>query len=75
MDSMDGGTVFTVGEFVQHVENALFIDYDGIGFYATAQNIDDDNLVIDVSSEKAIPSNIIKGNVHKGYTHIVWYNK
>ena len=62
----DYGDLMTLEEFIQHVENGYFIDYDGQGEYATDTH---------VTGITVIPSDIIKGNINEEYTHVVWYNR
>jgi hypothetical protein len=60
------GSYFTLEEFKECVASGGFIDWDGTGYYATAWY------------ETAIPcrpSDIAKGIVIDGYSHVTWYNK
>ena len=56
----------TLAEFVNDCQEGYFIDYDGWGHYGT------ETMESDLS---ICPSDIIKGNYRKDFTHIYWYNK
>lgn len=61
------GDKFTIEEFIQHVRDGLFINYDGSGYYATEE---------EVSRIPAIPSEIEYTQWGMtGFTHVAWFNK
>jgi hypothetical protein len=61
----DEDDVYTVAEFLQHVADHSFIDYDGFGYPVKNGKYDPD-IVISPSKIDQIPSDA---------THIVWYNR
>lgn len=62
----DEDDVYTVEEFLQHVESGSFIDYDGFG-EPVKDGLSDPSIVICPSQAKhAIPADA---------THIVWFNR
>jgi len=59
------GDLFTVREFMCSVESGLFIDNDGIGYYATDTQMSD---------LEAIPSQF-NPDIDPIFTHVMWFNK
>ena len=63
----DYGDVFTLEEFQKHVDEGMFIDYDGTGYY-----------MVDEKTETAVPcrpSDVKSGIVFRHVSHVAWYNK
>lgn len=58
--------LMTIEDFIECCENELFIDSDGIGYYATKDK---------ESSIEVCPSEIMSGRYRKDFTHVTWYNK
>jgi hypothetical protein len=65
-DIPEYGDHMTLEHFKQNCEDGLFIDYDGVGYYATSTQ---------ESDIEVYPSDITSGNINNNFTHIVWYNK
>lgn len=65
------GDIFTLEEFIQHVDSRALIDYDGHGHYANVANneMDRDTWVY--------PSMIYRNpdGVDRQWTHVVWFNR
>jgi len=59
-------SLYTLEEFIEHVKNGVFVDTDGHGYYANSKFF---------STEYAWPSELLKGNVLEGWTHVAWFNK
>ena len=60
------GDTFTLENFIELVNDGLFIDSDGYGYYATE----------DAKSDVYIyPSDIKEGLYRCDFTHIIWFNK
>lgn len=60
------GDTFTLENFIELVNDGLFIDSDGYGYYATE----------DAKSDVYIyPSDIKEGLYRSDFTHIIWFNK
>lgn len=62
----DYGDVFTAQEFEATVKDGGSIDYDGHGYYATADRM---------TNQRAVPSRIKEHGLLPGWTHVVWFNK
>ena len=60
------GDLMTLNEFKESCEDALFIDYDGSGKYATKTQM---------STIPVYPSDVTKGILREDFTHVVWFNK
>jgi len=56
----------TLETFIANVNCGGFIDYDGIGNYATNTQM---------SNIEIYPSDIKSGTYRKDFTHIVWFNR
>lgn len=60
------GDTFTLEKFIELVNDGLFIDSDGYGYYATE----------DAKSDVYIyPSDIKEELYRSDFTHIIWFNK
>jgi hypothetical protein len=55
----------TLEEFTSNVKAGAFIDYDGMGYYATDKEMTDIRLNL---------PEIAKGNM-LAFSHVVWFNK
>lgn len=62
----DYADVMTLDEFVEAVKQGVFVNDDGSGYYATAT---------EMSDVPAVPSEIRKGLLQPGFTHVAWFNK
>lgn len=60
------GDHMTMEEFIETCESGCFIDYDGHGRYATAEQMSD---------EMVLPSDVTSGNVNRRWTHVMWFNR
>lgn len=58
--------LMTIQEFIDSVKDGLFNDDDGHGRYANG---------LLMSPEMIYPSDVVKGVVLEGWTHIAWFNK
>jgi hypothetical protein len=58
--------LMTMQEFIDSVKDGLFVDDDGHGRYANSMMM---------SPELIYPSDVIKGVVLEGWTHVAWFNK
>jgi hypothetical protein len=57
-------------EFLDDVESACLIDYDGYGMWATETEMLNDH------NQKVWPSDFIENKKPKeGFTHVVWFNR
>jgi hypothetical protein len=63
------GNLYTIADFVALVNDGMFIDYDGTGYFATAFGMSRENI--------ARPSFIKKEDysVPTWATHVMWFNK
>lgn len=59
------GSTFTLEKFINLVNDGMFIDEDGVGYYATETGKSD--IMI-------FPSDILEGLYRKDFTHIIWFN-
>lgn len=59
--------VMTLYKFRRAVADGLFIDYDGVGFYANEDEEDETFYVR--------PSEIVKHQAPVWATHVAWYNR
>ena len=62
----DYAHLMTVDAFVADVKAGNYIDYDGMGYYATET---------EMSRLRARPSVMVTGEVSKTFTHVAWFNK
>jgi hypothetical protein len=62
----DYGDLMTLGDWLDCVESGGFIDYDGLGRYATDK---------EMSNIYVVPSDVEKGKVDKSWSHVVWFNR
>ena len=60
------GDQFTLEEFKNEVENGLFIDDDGYGYYATETT---------KSDIYVYPSDFTENIYRDDFTHIIWFNR
>jgi len=58
--------VMELDDFIQNCKLGGFIDYDGVGYYATATH---------ESTVKVRPSEVMDGLVNREFTHVAWYNR
>jgi len=65
-DSTEYGDFFTLKEFIDMCECGGFIDYDGHGNYATAEQCTNINIS---------PSHVMKKIHLTEFTHVMWYNR
>ena len=63
------GDVFKIGDFITLCEMGGFIDYDGHGYLATKDKMSE----VFIKPSMFTAFNPYKP--HKGFTHIVWFNK
>ena len=63
----DYGDLMTIEEFIKHVDNKLFINYDGTGRYAFEDKESDYRFDFDEYN--------FYGKYDKRFTHIMWFNK
>lgn len=63
----DYGELMTMKEFVDCCKMGGFIDYDGWGYYATSEAINEQKTII--------PSHVMKGRYDKAYSHVLWVNR
>ena len=66
MDDLDKECLMTIKEFKSHCKYGGIMDSDGIGYYAT------DN---EVSNIEASPRAFVNGIIRSDFTHVCWYNK
>lgn len=66
MDDLDKECLMTIKEFKSHCRYGGIMDSDGIGYYAT------DN---EVSNIEASPRAFVNGIIRSDFTHVCWYNK
>ena len=60
------GELMAMEDFIDAVKCGALIDYDGFGYYALENK----------QSNKIIrPSDIRKGRILHGFTHVKWYNR
>lgn len=62
--------LITMDDWISSVKAGLFIDYDGMGVYASATH----KMKYDPST-CVCPSMVKEGKINTQQTHIVWYNK
>lgn len=60
------GSHMPMEEFIGYCKTGGFIDYDGYGNYATETQCSDFTVT---------PSDVIRGSIRNGWTHVVWYNR
>ena len=69
--------VYTMEDWINNVKVGGFIDYDGFGDYAIdgykyQPPCNEDNVY---AEPWVYPSDVKKGKINMGFTHIVWYNR
>lgn len=71
------GDLMTMEEFIASVKAGLFIDYDGFGNYSDGKRVLHRTLSEENDYEPLIvnPSDVKKGKIRKGFSHVVWYNR
>lgn len=71
------GDLMTMEEFINSVKAGLFIDYDGFGNYSDGKRVLQRTLSKENNYEPLIvkPSDVKKGKIRKGFSHVVWYNR
>ncbi len=62
----DYGDLMTLEDWLACVDAGGFIDYDGFGNYSDGKQM---------SNKTVKPSDVEKGKVDKGWTHVVWFNR
>ena len=65
-NELDRECLMTINEFKSNCRYGVFMDSDGVGYYATDK---------EVSNIEASPSTFVKGIIREDFTHICWYNK
>ena len=65
-NELDRECLMTINEFKSNCRYGIFMDSDGVGYYATDK---------EVSNIEASPSAFVKGIIREDFTHICWYNK
>ena len=65
-NELDRKCLMTINEFKSNCRYGIFMDSDGVGYYATDK---------EVSNIEASPSAFVKGIIREDFTHICWYNK
>jgi hypothetical protein len=78
------GEHMTLDRFIEDCKSGSLIDYDGLGYYATKDNISNKSIVPSDVTGNAERFNMKTGqfikykkkiNVDKNFTHVVWLNK
>ena len=66
------GDLMTIEQFAEDVNDGLFTDYDGVGYYSDGKTYEHENIV-SISSLRNTPNR----NLSKllGFSHIIWFNK
>ena len=65
-NELDRECLMTINEFKSNCRYGIFMDSDGVGYYATDK---------EVSNIETSPSAFVKGIIREDFTHICWYNK
>ena len=65
-NELDRKCLMTINEFKSNCRYGVFMDSDGVGYYATDK---------EVSNIEASPSAFVKGIIREDFTHVCWYNK
>ena len=63
----DRGDLMTIDDFVDECKSGLLIDYDGVA-HPVVNNKMNGNIFLK-------PSQVLKGEYDKRFTHIVWFNR
>jgi len=62
------GDLMTLERFIDCCNSGGFIDYDGVGQYATSSRM--------LSGRRGVfPSEIKEGKIDRRWSHIVWFNR
>ena len=69
-DLPDFGDVMPLSEWIKHVEEGGFIDYDGYGHYVTK-----DGKMVANKNKVVRPSHLKAGLIDCSYDLIVWFNR
>jgi hypothetical protein len=70
--------MYTIDDFVKMCKNRSFIDYDGMGNWATSTHVDANKSEIPwiyPSGVAAMLPEEIQQKKDEGYTHVAWYNR
>lgn len=62
----DYGAHMPLAEFISCCESGFFIDYDGVGNYASAT---------EMFPQEVYPSDVQRKNIDRQFSHVVWFNK
>ena len=65
-NELDRECLMAINEFKSNCRCGVFMDSDGVGYYATDK---------EVSNIEASPSAFVKGIIREDFTHVCWYNK
>ena len=65
-NELDRECLMTINEFKSNCRYGVFMDTDGVGYYATDK---------EVSDIKASPNAFRYGIIREDFTHVCWYNK
>lgn len=60
------GDLYTIDEFKSAVKHRLFVDSDGIGYYATETS---------KSDVEVLPSDFEENIIREDFSHIMWFNR
>ena len=63
---LDRTCLMTINEFKSNCRYGVFMDTDGVGYYATDK---------EVSNIEASPNAFRQGIIREDFTHVCWYNK
>lgn len=61
------GDIFSLDKFIEACNTHCLIDWDGTGYYVLGDMMDRD--------AEARPSDIVRGNINRQYTDVIWFNK
>jgi len=66
------GDLMTIEQFAENVNDGLFTDYDGVGYYSNGETYEYENIV-SISSLRNTPNR----NLSKllGFSHVIWFNR
>lgn len=60
------GDLYTIEEFKNAVRHKLFVDSDGVGYYATETS---------KSDVEVYPSDFKENLIREDFSHIIWFNR
>jgi len=78
------GTHMTLSEFIEACETGCFIDYDGVGYYATGSKMSDKTIYPSNVTGNGEELNMETGEIKRvkvekqidaSFTHVVWFNR